>query len=226
SNIGDTLSTVTRVEDFIFRYDLAERSVCFRKLGPRIKSDAFPPVTLHKVRSWNFPLLIALPDEIVVRLEYGFFSGHMETYEHGDVILRAPADQPEAIADFFDPPHIDSLRRLYAHPEGWRITDRNQWLARAFRLFEAKTGAGEPGANQYFELDSSVRVGWTARRFRTLRLHRDHDEIIKKHIVFNPLETTETTERLEPPATPQARAAIADCFGAQVAEISAWFHSR
>ena len=121
---------------------------------------------------------------------------------------------------------IPAIAAIYAHPDGWAMSDRPRWLREALGSFNPMTATDpnsvKPAAADFLELGRCAGVDGKLP-YLIFRLGRAHDEVVLDHGSTRDARNVEVLERFDPPATADACAAVERRFGAHVAEVAAWF---
>ena len=197
------------------RYDLEQKALCYRH-------SLRAPVHLggpERPTAQNDTLLVVtiLQDRVRLHLEFHSSSGHAWWVDPHKPAVEAP------IEDALPATLCAEIAALQQDPDAWAPEV-------LLEMFQAMPDRGlyavEPGEADFFELGQSTSFDGTVP-FLTLRLGRSHDEIVLDHSFgANDSERTiEVQRRLDPPGTPDALAAIAAAFGADMAGAAAHFHA-
>jgi hypothetical protein len=199
---------------FVPKYSLALRALCYRRL---IRADV-PSRVSGGIHSNPHFLVTVLPSQLLIHILHHYRSGHAEFTDDDLVPVLTPA------AEVLKPDILEAATGIQAQPERWAP----EVLFACFVPHHGNRPNRAPlDLADHFELGASVTQDGRGPRL-TLRLGRQHDEIVLDHGFRWPAKerTIEVLHRLSPPATPDALATIEEAFGADMARVATWFHAE
>ena len=198
---------------YVPRYDLEIKALCYRRTLPA--PDRYPPRRRRGVHSDVLLLVTVLPRAASLSLEHHYTSGHAWMIDDD----RPAVDEP--LGALLTPEQIDAIAALQADEALWHPDV-------LLGLFEPRTDTGtqraSPAEADFYELGQSATLDGKLPNL-TLRLGRQHDEIVLDHGFRWPAPAREIEHRarFDPPATPAALSAISEAFGADMARAAAHF---
>ena len=195
-------------------YDLALKALCHRCRVPT-GSEHAPPRTLGHVASRPMIVITVLPEETMMHIEHHYISGHAEFTDDD----RPPVEG--TIEEVLGMAAAAAAGVVQADPDRWRP---EVLLGLFTPTANARVGRVPPSEADCFELGRSETLDGKVPSL-TLRLGRTHNEIVRDHSFSSPdlIRRLEVLERLEPPAGPEALAAIREAFGDDMARAAARF---